>query len=285
MAQAGIGGDFMKNWPKALVKTEGNAMFTVAFRQETSPLAGTRNCRWRYGVRMNRRIQAVCLPWLVWWLLPTAAAAERVRLDTFWIDRTEVTIQRFAEYVQRTGTVTQAEREGGGFEYLAGWQRRPGWSWRAPEGQAQANVQLPAVHLTHAEAAAFCAWAGGRLPSTQEWQHAAYTEQRQAPPAGWVRGQRYRWPTGNTPEGANTSDPDPWPRAAPAGATRPGVNGLLDMGGNVWEWSADARGPERRTLGGSWWYGPSQMQADVEAWKDATFFAVYIGFRCVYPAG
>ena len=54
------------------------------------------------------------------------------------------------------------------------------------------------------------------------------------------------------------------------------------MGANVWEWAADARGDERRTMGGSWWYPASQMRADVEAWKPADFYAVYIGFRCVY---
>ena len=54
------------------------------------------------------------------------------------------------------------------------------------------------------------------------------------------------------------------------------------MGANVWEWAADARGEVRRTMGGSWWYPASQMRADVEAWKPADFYAVYIGFRCVY---
>ena len=34
-------------------------------------------------------------------------------------------------------------------------------------------------------------------------------------------------------------------------------------------------------MGGSWWYGPEQMRADVQAWKAADFAAVYIGFRCV----
>jgi formylglycine-generating enzyme required for sulfatase activity len=99
-----------------------------------------------------------------------------------------------------------------------------------------------------------------------------------------VRGRTYPWPTGETPDGANTSEPDPWPRAAPAGATRAGVNGLHDMGANVWEWGADVRGDERPTLGGSWWYPASQMSASVDAWKSADFYAVYIGLRCVYEA-
>ena len=57
------------------------------------------------------------------------------------------------------------------------------------------------------------------------------------------------------------------------------------MGGNVWEWVDSGPGVEPRTRGGSWWYGGSQMRAEVNAWKDADFTAVYIGFRCVYPRG
>ncbi|MDP3702392.1 MAG: formylglycine-generating enzyme family protein [Hylemonella sp.] len=220
--------------------------------------------------------------WLLWLCLWSAAASaqERVSFGTWALDRTEVTIAQFARYVAATGVVTQAEREGGGFEYAAGWQRRAGWNWRRPEGVPPSTDQLPAVHLTHAEAAAYCRWAGGRLPTAAEWLRAAYTEQRRPAPAPWVHGRTYAWPTGDSPAGANTSGPDPWPRAAPAGQTRTGVNGLYDMGANVWEWVADAQGEERRTMGGSWWYGAEQMRAGVEAWKPAGFYAVYIGLRC-----
>ena len=214
----------------------------------------------------------------------TGPMGERVRLDDLGgllIDRTEVTIGQFARYAQATGVRTRAEQEGGGFEYVGGWQRRPGWTWRQPDG-VPASAELPAVHLTHAEAAAYCRWAGGRLPTAAEWRRAAFTELRAAPPTPWVRGQSYPWPTGPSPQGANTSDPDPWPRAAPVTQTAAGVNGLHDMGANVWEWAADARGGERQTLGGSWWYPAWQMKAEVEAWKPADFYAVYIGFRCVY---
>lgn len=223
-------------------------------------------------------------------LLATLAAAavaqplatDRVPLGKFSIDRTEVTIEQFARFAQATSTVTRAQTEGGGFEFEGGWQRRSGWNWRTPDGVAPSSAQLPAVHLTHAEATAYCRWAGGRLPTAAEWLSAAFTEQRTAPPAPWQRGTTYPWPTGNSPQGANTSDADRWPRAAPAGDTAAGVNGLHDMGANAWEWVSDAKGSERRTMGGSWWYGASQMKADVVAWKPADFYAVYIGFRCVY---
>jgi len=146
-----------------------------------------------------------------------SATTDRVQLSTFAIDRTEVTIAQFARFAQATSTVTRAETEGGGFEFDGGWQRRPGWTWRTPDGVAPASLQLPAVHLTHAEAAAYCRWAGGRLPTAAEWLSAAFTEQRTTPPAPWQRGSTYSWPTGNSPQGANTSDADRWPRAAPAG--------------------------------------------------------------------
>ena len=57
------------------------------------------------------------------------------------------------------------------------------------------------------------------------------------------------------------------------GQTRAGVN---DMGGNVWEWASDASGSDRLTMGGSWWYGPAQAQADGAPWKLADFSAVYM---------
>lgn len=211
---------------------------------------------------------------------PTAEP-QRVRVGSLLIDRTEVTIAQFARFTQATDTVTRAEREGGGFEYAGGWQRRPGWTWRAPDGVPPASDLLPAVHVTHAEAEAYCRRAGGRLPTAAEWISAAYTEQRAEPPPPFARGTTYTYPTGSSPQGANTNASDPWPRAAPAGATAAGVNGLYDMGANAWEWVSDAQGNERRTMGGSWWYGADQMRAEVNAWKAADFYAVYIGFRCV----
>jgi formylglycine-generating enzyme required for sulfatase activity len=68
----------------------------------------------------------------------------------------------------------------------------------------------------------------------------------------------------------------------PAGTTKPGVNGLYDMGANVWEWMADRRDDQALTAGGSWWYGPEVARAEGAQWKAANFYVVYIGFRCAY---
>ena len=53
------------------------------------------------------------------WAQP--AVTDRVALPGFAIDRTEVTIAQFERFARATGTVTEAERSGGGFEYVGGW--------------------------------------------------------------------------------------------------------------------------------------------------------------------
>jgi formylglycine-generating enzyme len=120
-------------------------------------------------------------------------AAARVQMGDYNIDETEVSIGRFAEYAERKGIVTEAERSGGGFEYVMGWQKRQGWNWRAPFGKPGA-LDEPAVHIKWAEAQAFCQDAGGRLPNKAEWTRAAYTEQRANPPAPYVRGKNLPLP-------------------------------------------------------------------------------------------
>jgi sulfatase modifying factor 1 len=211
-----------------------------------------------------------------------ALGAERVRIDRFAIDATEVTIAQFREFARADSRKSIAEKEGGGFEWGAGWERRPGWAVHQPFGREPQSPQEPAVHATWQEAQDYCRWRGGRLPTTHEWRLAAYTETRSSPGEGYQTGRTYPYPVGEVPDGMNTNGSDAWPVHAPVGSTKPGVNGLFDMGGNVWEWLADRRGNEALTAGGSWWYGAAQARADGVQWKPADFHAVYVGFRCAY---
>jgi formylglycine-generating enzyme len=206
-----------------------------------------------------------------------AAAAERVRVGAFEIDTTEVTIGRFRVYATAKSVSTIAEREGGGYEYAGGWTRRPGWTWKAPFGAPGADAE-PAVHVTWDEARDYCVAAGGRLPTAAEWRQAAYTESRAVPTDGFTAGRTYPYPVGDTPDGMSNNRRS----HVAVGTTKRGVNGLYDMGANAWEWLADRRGDDALTAGGSWWYGPEMTRAEGAQWKSATFFAVYIGFRCVY---
>lgn len=208
--------------------------------------------------------------------------AAHVRVGAVALDVTEVSIARFRAFTEATGLETEAERQGGGFEWGAGWERRPGWTVHRPFGREPASPDEPAVHVTWHEATAYCAWRGGRLPTAEEWRRAAYTELRAQPEDGFATGRTYRYPVGDTPDGMNTREPDPWPVHAATASTRRGVNGLYDMGGNVWEWLADREGEDALTAGGSWWYGLPQTTETGMQWKPAAFHAVYVGFRCAY---
>ena len=67
----------------------------------------------------------------------------------------------------------------------------------------------------------------------------------------------------------------------PVMTTEPGVNGLYDMGGNVWEWIDTKSGAEQITRGASWWYGPENQLESNLASKPADTKVAYVGFRCV----
>jgi formylglycine-generating enzyme len=220
-----------------------------------------------------------------------SAQSEMQTIGSFAIDRTEVTIGQFQKYVDVTKTVTAAQRAGGGSTFESGWEQRKGWTWLAPFGKPGGENE-PAVHINFSEAQAFCKWAGKRLPTDAEWAEAAYTERRNNPPPGFVKGNVYSYPTGGSPQGANclgecgkvkTVENAITTRGlghAEVATTKQGVNGLYDMGANVWEWVDSGPESEKRTRGGSWWYGASSMRNDHVQTKPQDTAVIYIGFRC-----
>ena len=217
--------------------------------------------------------------------------------NTSSMDQTEVSISDFQEYVDQTGFITKAEKDGG-MVYENGWVIKPDWNWKTPYG-IKGHPDEPAVHITYDEAQAYCTWRGKRLPTRDEWINYAYTEQRSFHPE-YEKGITYTYPTGDSPEGANCLNACGNPKGNPnskldfsstlvrgygharVGTTKQGINGLYDMGANVWEWAMSSpEDQQQATMGGSWWYGSEQMKADYGATKPRDMAVVYIGFRCL----
>lgn len=256
---------------------------------------------WRAAPRGLRRPVATAMAGLLLVLAAVSSAqaltlGERVRIGSLEWDRHEFTVGQLRPLAKQHGFVSRAEREGGGTIYELGWTHKPGWTWQAPFGSPAKDAE-PAVHITFDEAAQICRWSGGRLPTDAEWRDAAYLEQRSSPAPGFARGTRYKYPNGASAQGshclegcanhAGLAPPGRLTRGlghVAAGTTVPGVNGLFDMGGNVWEWVDTGSGQERITRGASWWYGPErQVESDV-ATKPKDTRVAYIGFRCVRDA-
>lgn len=202
---------------------------------------------------------------------PEERPCHRVRVDGFWMDRTPVTNAQFARFVTATGHVTFAEMPPRAEDYpgaLPGmlqagslvftpppgpvphdvtqwWSFVLGADWRHPQGPGSSLEGLedhPVVHVGYEDAQAYAAWCGKQLPTEAEWEFAGQG-------GGGLR--EFAWGDELVPDGrhmANTFQGQfPWnnlaedgfERTSPVGAFPANGYGLVDMIGNVWEWTQD----------------------------------------------
>jgi formylglycine-generating enzyme required for sulfatase activity len=203
---------------------------------------------------------------------PEERPAHRVTVDGFWMDEAPVTNERFARFVEATGHVTFAEITPRAEDYpgalpemlFAGslvfvkpdgpvdrrsidnwWRWLRGAQWRYPRGVPSTLAGLeqhPVVHVAFGDAEAFARWEGKALPTEAEWEFAA---------RGGLDGAAYAWGDEFLPGGhhvANTWQGQfPWQNlgtdghefTSPVGAFPANGYGLLDVIGNVWEWTTD----------------------------------------------
>jgi formylglycine-generating enzyme required for sulfatase activity len=203
---------------------------------------------------------------------PEERAVHRVTMDSFLIDRHDVTNAEFAAFAKATGYVTEAERPrdpaafpgvpasqrvpgsvvfvwpkpGEPFpDAYRWWKYQPGANWRHPFGPGSSiagKENHPVVQVTYRDALAYAAWRGHDLPTEAEYEYAA---------RGGVDGETYPW--GNTPtvDGrymANTwqgdfpaynTGADGHKGTSPVGCYPANGYGMFDVVGNVWQWTKD----------------------------------------------
>ena len=126
---------------------------------------------------------------------------QRVSLGQFAINKYEITIKEFKEYAKKNNVITLAEKNGGGYEWSTGWEKRKGWNYKTPFGKKPESDLEPATHINRFEAEKFCNSIGGRLPTFEEWRLAAYTQLLKSDK--FVKGQTYTYPSGDKAEGLN----------------------------------------------------------------------------------
>ncbi len=93
-----------------------------------------------------------------------------VELGPFRLMRFEVTNDQFAAFVAATGHATDPERGGAGWVWDKSWRLVAGAEWRHPYGPETTIAgagEHPVVQVSARDAAAFCRWAGLRLPSEE----------------------------------------------------------------------------------------------------------------------
>jgi len=245
---------------------------------------------------------------------PEERFSHLVRVDSFWIDRTEVTNAQFAKFVEATRYVTLAERgldpkthpgmpenllvpgsmlfiqptaliRGG--DLTQWWQYVKGANWRQPEGPGSSikgKENYPVVHVSYEDALAYAHWLGRELPTEAQWEYAA-------------RGGKYDgddWsqaydkdgkPIANTWQGIfpvyNTEE-DGYAGTAPVGCFQPNGYGLYDMIGNVWEWTSDWYVPGHSREPATNPNGPSLLQVRIDAGMSPSKVIKGGSYLCAY---
>lgn len=189
----------------------------------------------------------------------------KVFLDGYSIGKYEVTVGQYRRY----------RRENGG---------------PMPDQMGHGDAD-PVIDVTWENAAAYCAWAGLRLPTEAEWEKAA-------------RGgtaTTYWWgdvPSHNRANYTGKAGKDVWDDASPVGSFPPNPFGLHDTAGNVWEWVADRygtayyaespdrnpKGPETgesRVMRGGCWDSPADfLRSAHRDWDAPGYSSTLLGFRC-----
>lgn len=222
---------------------------------------------------------------------PDEMPPHEVFVSGFQIDAREVTYGDFSVFVDSISFVTSAELAGAGIVYDGAGDMKvvQGANWRNPAGDGATvadMAKMPVVQVSWNDAAAYCSWAGKRLPTEAEWERAAtysYFSRNLRPDASAASS----W---FADTGASS--------LMPVGSRQPDSTGLYDMFGNAAEWTADYYSPDyygrsprenpkgpsagdsRVIRGGAYWQYLAAFTPHRRAHAPQQSSSSFSGFRC-----
>jgi formylglycine-generating enzyme required for sulfatase activity len=208
---------------------------------------------------------------------PSLKHKHQLSMKSFYIDQTPVTCGEFKRFLE-----TSHYRPGDSHNFLRNWVNNS-----FPEGWAR----KPVTWVSLEDARAYAQWAGKRLPHEWEWQYAAQGTDGRLYPWGNSEDHRRVPPLEKGREQRPPADVDAYPQGA-------SPFGVLDLVGNVWQWTDEFQDDHTRAAilkGGSNyrpdksdWYFPQARQLNQHGkyllLAPCIDRSATIGFRCVVDA-
>ncbi len=178
-------------------------------------------------------------------------------IQSFYMDKYEVTMAEFQRFVAATGYKTSTEILDSGKVYNPYYRKVKGVNWRhdvyGREIPQERYNELPVSRVSLKDAQAYAQWVGKRIPTKEEWMYAAH---------GGIKSKSYRYVGGNRARQVGWFDGNSRETLMPIGQKTPNELGIYDLGGNIEEVATDFTDKKIWSMGGSFFTDKDYFELD-----------------------